>query len=1016
MIQPLAERLIAQFYEWEILGRGWLLGKEPVELEPPFTPFFGHFSSIPQVKDDGIRHTVLSRVASLFNKKPDIVETVPAIDINYEPYRFTDDNAISTLRLIIPKKFTITQYETEQFLTMLSYCTSPISFEIIATYEKIIVQFSCRETYLDYLRSQLKTYFSEVAIVEELQHIRDYLEQNASIATVDFGLKEEFMRPLALGRQTHLDSLAGLFSILEHLGEDEQVIVQVLFNGVVNQWAPSMLQSVTNRKQEAFFVDAPEMLPMTKEKISSPLFAVTLRTLTQADQLDDAFSLLHKLSFAITTASRSPGNSLVPLSDERYTFAQRLQDICWSESHRLGMLLNVKELATFVHIPTAITSKKLFNQQRKTKAAPSITDGHRLTLGINEHEGIDKTVTLSNEQRVKHCHIIGATGTGKSTLLQHMIVQDIEAGNGIAILDPHGDLIDKLLYHIPEERMQDVIILDPSDSEYPVGFNILHAHSDIEKEVLSSDLIAAFKRLSTSWGDQMNSVFANAILAFLESSRGGTLADLRRFLIEKTYRDEFLTTVKDPNIIYYWQKEYSILKTNSIGSILTRLDSFLRPRLIRNMVTQKKSLDFENIMDTKKILLVKLSQGLIGNENSYLLGTFVVSKIHQAAFARQAKQSRNDFFFYIDEFQYFITPSMAAILSGARKYHVGLVLAHQDMQQLQKYDNELAASVIANAYTRICFRVGETDAKKLAEGFSFFEAQDLQNLSTGEAIVRVEKPEFDFSLSTTKLGLERQNEELRQKIITSSRNIYAASREMVEERLTKNLWVSEEEREGKRKPEFEFRSKAKEENQKSKEETAQEAVITHIQPLQTLSDENETVQKLVRRKEESQHRYLQNLIKKMAESRGYRATSEAATPDGLGKVDVLIEGNELQIACEISVTTDASWEIHNIEKCLAAGYSEVVSCVTDTKAIGQLQKKIQESFTKDQLQRIKVMDPEALFGYFDSIVISSMQSEETIKGYRVKVSYDSISEEEMKRKRESVARIVAESLRKIKSR
>ncbi len=178
-------------------------------------------------------------------------------------------------------------------------------------------------------------------------------------------------------------------------------------------------------------------------------------------------------------------------------------------------------------------------------------------------------------------HIIGATGTGKSTLLLSLITQDIQQGNGLCVLDPHGDLIETILRYIPEERSKDVVLIDPADSEFPIGFNILSAHSELEKELLSSDLVASFKRLSTSWGDQMNSVFSNAILAFLESTNGGTLADLRRFLVEKSYRDTFLKTVLDPNVVYYWQKEYPLLKSNSIGSILTRLDTFLRPKLIR---------------------------------------------------------------------------------------------------------------------------------------------------------------------------------------------------------------------------------------------------------------------------------------------------------------------------------------------------------------------------------------------------------------------------------------------------
>lgn len=239
-------------------------------------------------------------------------------------------------------------------------------------------------------------------------------------------------------------------------------------------------------------------------------------------------------------------------------------------------------------------------------------------------------------------------------------------------------LKENMLSFIPKERIDDVVLIDPSDSKFPVGFNILTAHTEIEKELLASDLVALFRRFSTSWGDQMNSVFANAILAMLESTRGGTLMDLRHFLIEKEFRDQFLKSVTDPDVVFYWQKEFPLLRGTSIASILTRLDSFLRPKLIRTMVSQKTSLDFQTLMDGRKIILVNLSEGLMGAENSFLLGAFIVSKIQQCAMARQAQrtEARTPFFLYIDEFHHFITPSMSSILSGARKYGLGLVLGH----------------------------------------------------------------------------------------------------------------------------------------------------------------------------------------------------------------------------------------------------------------------------------------------------------------------------------------------------
>jgi hypothetical protein len=219
--------------------------------------------------------------------------------------------------------------------------------------------------------------------------------------------------------------------------------------------------------------------------------------------------------------------------------------------------------------------------------------------------------------------------------------------DGVGVIDPHGDLIDQILGHVPEKRFDDVVLFDPADTDYPIGFNILSAHSELEKNILSSDLGAVFRRLSTSWGDQMNSVLQNAILAFLESDRGGTVAELRRFLIEPAFRNDLLKSVSDSEVVYYWQKSFPHLSGNkSIGSVLTRLDTFLAQKPIRYMVSQPENrLDFAHIMDTSKIFLAKLSQGQIGAENAFLLGSLLVAKFQQTSL----------------RFRYSLVPTVAAV-------------------------------------------------------------------------------------------------------------------------------------------------------------------------------------------------------------------------------------------------------------------------------------------------------------------------------------------------------------------
>ena len=1011
-MQSLSDQLTAQFYEWEKRGRGWHSFSAPVDLEPPFIPFFSHKVPPSVVIDDGKFPTLLSTLVDWFKGKPEVIpkgDSDVITDYSIDPFLFENLEELKFFSVTLPRGQKVRMQETEQLLLMLSYSTAPISFEIIANFETIRVQWVARVSDAIHLQGQLKAHFPEGMVGEG----KDFLEENTRPGHYayinDFGLREEFMRPLAMTDTFDLDPFTGLFAPLEFLEESDVALIQILFTGAHNRWSESIFRAVTDNKGGAFFENAPEMVSLSKEKIAYPLFAVSMKVMGGSTTLEKAAAISNSLGRAFVRIYDSPSNALIPLNDTHYTFESRYNDVLNRESHRLGMLLNIRELATIVHLPSpSVTSLKLEHTTKRTKRAPKSTEGHDFVLGINDHLGKKKDVTIDIPERLRHTHILGATGTGKSTLLLNLILQDIEQGNGIAVLDPHGDLIDSILSYIPDTRINDVLVIDPADGEFPVGFNILTAHSEIERDILSSDLVASFRRLSMSWGDQMNSVFANAILAFLENPDGGTLSDLRRFLVEKGYREAYLRNVKDSNIVYYWKKEYPLLKSNSVGSILTRLDTFLRPKLIRNMVCQRKSLDFQSLMDSKKIILVKLAQGLIGSENSYLHGTMIVSKIHQTAMARQAqeRESRNDFFLYIDEFQNFVTPSMSSILSGGRKYHLSLILAHQDMMQLSKQDSELAASVMANAGTRICFRLGDADAKRFEDGFSYFTAQDLQNLSTGETIARIDRPEYDFSMKVEPVQTSQNSDAVKEHIRSLSRNRYGTQREEVELLLNQNWdesWnVTWTERESD--------TLTAKENTEIKENTT----LSHESKPIILSNntESNTTEVLIRQKEESEHRYLQMLIKRMAESRGYKALIEQTTPDGLGRVDVSLERNGNTIACEVSIATEIEWEIHNIEKCLNAGYALVVACSNEKKRLDNISKKIEGSFDNLLKSRILIFTPEELFLYLDKEIAKEVSTEKRMKGYRVKVNYEALPEVITDQKKSQILKAIGNSLKK----
>lgn len=1019
----LAERLTQQFYEWEIRGRGWQLHDHPVALEPPFRPFLFHALPLAPVVDDGRKPTFWSSLidtlrgkaisasssARLLASGPDSALTAdPAPDYPHPP------DSLVTLRVTLPPDVVINRQATEQFLAAMTYCRSSLSFEIVGLPEAVGMQIACGEDDEPQLREQLKAYFPEAVATDSpdlLQMIWDDTATKA-IAIVELGLSQEFMRPLYVYDRFEPDPLIGIVGALHDVREGEVGLLQVLFERTRFPWAESILRSVTDGEGRSFFADAPEMVAFAKEKIRRPLFAAVIRVAAQSRLQNRAWQIAKLVNGALAQFSATMSNELIPLTNDGYDEEEHAKNVLRRETYRSGMLLNSHELISLVHLPsTSVRSEKLAREAKKTRAAPPTVVGHRLILGENQHGGRSTVVTLHPAQRTRHTYVIGASGTGKSTLLLNLIIQDIDQGQGIAVLDPHGDLVDHILSHIPEERFDDVVLLDPSDEAYPVGFNILSAHSEVEKNLLASDLVSVFQRLSTSWGDQMTSVLGNAILAFLESERGGTLADLRRFLVEPDYRRAFLDTVRDREVVYYWQKEFPMLVGKPQAPLLTRLDTFLRPRLIRAMVGQKENrLDFGAIMNEGRIFLAKLAQGAIGEENAYLLGTLLVSKFHQIAMSRQdvREGERRDFYLYIDEFQNFITPSMASILSGARKYHLGLVLAHQELRQLMSRDEEVANAVIANPATRICFRLGDFDAKKLADGFSSFDARDLQNLGVGEAICRVERAEHDFNLKTLPLPEvdPATATRRRERLVALSRERFGRNREELE--------VSMERAQPEPPPKtvtLQKTERVPREPKPSPPATTEKGAA----PVPIKREVPEVEPEPLRAgRGGGQHKYLQQLIKRWAESKGYRATVEKQILDGLGSVDVALEGKSHSIACEISVASTPEQELGNIRKCVAAGFTHIALISSERKSLDKLTVAIRPELTEDESKRVAFLTPAELFDFVETLDARATSKEETVRGYRVKVQYRPMAEEEKRNRKQAISEVIFGALKRLK--
>lgn len=1003
------EQLSERFYKWELRGRGWQVFDEPVILEPPFVPF-GIQSVEAPVIDDGRRPTFLSSLFKKIAAPPQPPLVIPEPEEEPEPTPFIRE-PLTELQIVLPAELDAAKDSLEQFFNVLSLCKEPLAFELFGTHKKIVTQFAAATADAPVLRRQLQSFFPEA----QCKECKDTLAQawltcsGEEELVIEFGLGREFMFSLANPKS---DPFIGIVGALSELKPDEIGLFQVLWQPVHEDWLGSIMRSVTRADGKPFFVNLPELTSAAETKISKPLFAAVVRIAAKAETLDRAIEIACDMAGALRPFSDPQGNHLIPLKNDEYPVDGHVIDMLFRQSRRSGMILNSDELVGLVHLPSSdVRSPALQRQVGKTHAAPASARQQGLLLGNNEHAGEKIEVRLSAEQRTKHCHIIGASGTGKSTLLFNLIRQSIEKDEGIAVLDPHGDLIDRVLGVIPQERIDDVVLVDPSDARYSVGFNILSAHSDLEKNLLSSDLVAVFQRLSTSWGDQMNSVLQNAILAFLESERGGTIADLRWFLIEPPFRNEFLKSVKDSEVVYYWQKSFPLLTGGkSIGPILTRLENFLSQKPIRHMVSQPENkLDFAHIMDSGKIFLAKLPEGLLGKENSYLLGTLLVSKFQQIAMSRQAQavESRRLFNIVIDEFANFISPSMAEILTNARKYRVSLTLAHHELQQLQR-NSDVASAVMSHPYTRIVFRVGDDDSKKLAEGFSHFEAKDLRNLETGQAIARVERSDYDFNLSVPLPAepVKAEADALREKVIAASREKYGALRADVEAMLAKarvpNPPVPVEPARPKPQPIAPAIPELSKVIEIQKPPTAIPPPVVKHEPPRDLGRGG------------AQHQAIQKRIKQAAEELGFRSVIEKPVLDGLGSIDLFLERGGQSVACEISLTTTIDHEVGNVAKCLKAGLPNVAVICLDDERLKKIATAISGSLGSEMAARVEYYQPDRFIAYLKALppIVPKDVATETRRGYKIKRSTPELSPEERKQKEDVAIHLIAEAMKR----
>jgi TraM recognition site of TraD and TraG len=504
------------------------------------------------------------------------------------------------------------------------------------------------------------------------------------------------------------------------------------------------------------------------DKISRPITNATIRLVASGASKERATAILSDLESSFNQFGNPQGNSLRfnrfkggRLTKLYRNFAFRSYD--YSES----IPLNLKELSTLMHFQTGLIAGASQLKTTKSGDAPAPIDLPKegTLLGINTYRAVDTKVFITDEDRLRHVYTVGQTGTGKTTLLKNMIIQDIEKGNGVCMIDPHGSDILDVLAHVPPERRKDVIYFDPSYAERPMGLNMLeYDHNRPEqKTFVVNELFSIFQKLyggvPESMGPMFEQYFRNATMLVIEDpDTGCTLLDVSRVMSNKEFRQLKLSRCKNPIVVQFWKEiaekaggEGQL--ANIVPYITSKFDVFLANDIMRPIIAQEKSaFNFRDIMDNKKILLVNLSKGRLGDINANLIGLILVGKILMAALSRVDIVGTNfaPFYLYIDEFQNITTPSISTILSEARKYKLSLFIAHQFIAQLS---DDIKNAVFGNVGNMVVYRVGADDAEYLAKQFEpVFTAPQIMNIDNFNALIKMlvhGKPSKPFNIKAS---------------------------------------------------------------------------------------------------------------------------------------------------------------------------------------------------------------------------------------------------------------------------
>ncbi|MDQ1343743.1 MAG: hypothetical protein QG650_463 [Patescibacteria group bacterium] len=705
-----------------------------------------------------------------------------------------------------------------------------ISFEYLAQDGEIFFYVAVPKKARVLIEKQITGFYPD-AVVEEVPEPNVFRSRKVA-AGAEMVLREHSFLPIRTHQKLESDPINTITGVLGKLAEDESAVIQVLVRPIADDWQRKAFQKADHIASHhhgflagifsslfsIFFVshdekdashqkdDPSESKELVREKAKKTAFETVVRIVVTARDSVLAKAELDNIVAAFSQFSGPSYNGFEAhkAHDADKFFRSYIFRYFPRKWFGQKQILSIEEVASLFHFPHSKydTSPEIRWQNFKIVKSPVNIPTEGTLIGYNNYRGVQREIRIKTEDRFRHFYVIGQTGTGKSSVIQVLARQDISQGNGICVMDPHGDLAADLLPFVPRDRADDVIYFDPADLSRPMGLNLLEASTPDEKQMVAQDAMNMMIKLfgNEIFGPRIQDYFRNGVLTLMDYPGGSALTDIVRLFTDDDFQKERRRTLKDPIVKAWWDFTYAKMgdreKAEIIPYFQAKFGGFITNSMMRNIIGQtKSSFDVYDVMQKKKILFVNLSKGVLGDFNSKLLGMIMVSKVQVSAMRRQSidKADRQDFFLYVDEFQNYVTDSIESILSEARKYRLGLIVAHQYLGQLHKSDAltksdvNLKDAIFGNVGTLLSYKVGPEDAEFLAKQFApNFSDRDLINMDKFKGVMKLMvdgQPTPAFSVTPVNPYLEQGNKKLASAYRELSRLKYGREREFVEKEI-----------------------------------------------------------------------------------------------------------------------------------------------------------------------------------------------------------------------------------------